>query len=145
MTRKSTSFIESMADADIFLWMRSSVPATVVARHRAGQCATPTLLVREMLAQGERLLSDDEKVHFLHPGIGTCSFYSAPRAVVDVERIESARGFESDERHQGSSHPLSSDTELGVRLAAFTKATQDRQGANRLSPALEFFETLLKT
>ena len=65
-------------------------------RNRMGQFATPTLLAREILAHGVRLLPPETPIKFTDPGIGTGSFYSALRKAVPEKQIERAAGFEVD-------------------------------------------------
>ncbi len=101
-------------------------------RNRMGQFATPTALAREILRHGVRLLPEDERIRFLDPGIGTGSFYSALRAVVPVECIEGAQGFEIDAHYGEPSKRLWSETPLNIRHEDFTKAEANGRGANLL-------------
>ncbi len=95
---------------------------TSAERNRMGQFATPTELAREILSHGTRLLSPVAPIHFLDPGIGTGSFYSALRAIVPDERIESATGFEIDPHYGKPASRFWADTPLDIRLDDFTKA-----------------------
>lgn len=101
-------------------------------RNRMGQFATPTPLAREILAHGVRLMPEDQKIRFFDPGIGTGSFYAALRAVAPEERIEEAVGFEVDPHYGDPASALWKDTPLQIRLADFTQALPEGQGANLL-------------
>ncbi|MBD0865098.1 MAG: SAM-dependent DNA methyltransferase [Rhodobacteraceae bacterium] len=101
-------------------------------RNKLGQFATPTALAREILKHGRKLLPDGEKIRFFDPGIGTGSFYSALRAVVEPELIESAQGFEVDQHYGAPARDLWHETELEIQLVDFTKAAPEGEGANLL-------------
>lgn len=101
-------------------------------RNRMGQYATPTALAREIVAHGIRLLAEDASIRFLDPGIGTGSFYSALLANTQVDRIESALGYEIDPHYGEPSRALWQGTPLGIRLEDFARATPEGPGANLL-------------
>ncbi len=101
-------------------------------RKRMGQFATPTALAREILAHGIRLLPDIQPIRFFDPGIGTASFYSALRAAVPEERIESAQGYEIDPHYGEPAKALWQDTPLDIHLSDFTRATPKGRKANLL-------------
>ena len=101
-------------------------------RNRMGQFATPTDLAREILLHGTRLLPPGARIHFLDPGIGTGSFYSALRSVVPEERIETATGFEIDPHYGVPAKRFWADTPLKMRLDDFTKARPRQPRANLL-------------
>lgn len=101
-------------------------------RNRMGQFATPTSLAREIIAHGARLLSDNAKIRFFDPGIGTGSFYSALRAVVPEERVEMTLGFEIDRYYGEPARRLWQDTPLDIRLKDFTQENPGREKANLL-------------
>ncbi|AJF08254.1 Eco57I restriction-modification methylase domain-containing protein [Geoalkalibacter subterraneus] len=102
-------------------------------RNHMGQFATPTTLAREILTHGVRLLPASEKIRFFDPGIGTGSFYSALRAVVVAERIESAAGFEIDPHYGKPAKAFWKGTKLNIRLEDFTQAEpEERLKANLL-------------
>lgn len=130
MTRKID--IVALEDQRLSLQAQLDGGKTAEDRNRMGQFATPTALAREILVHGIRLLSEDEKIRFLDPGIGTGSFYSALRAVVPEERIESAQGFEIDPHYGVPAKALWQDTPLMIHAEDFTKSTPKGQGANLL-------------
>jgi len=101
-------------------------------RNRMGQFATPTALAREILAHGVRLLPEGEKVSFVDPALGTGSFYSALRSVVELERIENAEGFEIDPHYGEPARKIWRDTPLKVHLEDFTQAIPPTEKANLL-------------
>ena len=97
-----------------------------------GQFATPTNLAHEILLHGTRLLPPDAQIHFLDPGIGTGSFYSALRSIVPEERIKSATGFEIDPHYGVPAKRFWAGTPLKVCLDDFTKAEPRHPWANLL-------------
>ena len=101
-------------------------------RNRMGQFATPSSLAHEILLHGTRLLPPDVRIHFLDPGIGTGSFYSALRSVVPEERLESATGFEIDPHYGVPAKRFWADTPLKVRMHDFTLAEPRHPRTNLL-------------
>ncbi len=69
---------------------------TPAERNRMGQFATPPSLAEQVVSSALALLSPDDPVRFLDPGIGTGAFYSALLRVVGQDRIQRAAGFELD-------------------------------------------------
>ncbi len=101
-------------------------------RNRMGQFATPTGLAREIVDHTIRFLPKDQRICFLDPGIGTGSFYSALRAAIPGDRIESAQGFEIDRHYGAPAKALWQDTPLDIHLSDFTKAAPKGLRANLL-------------
>lgn len=105
---------------------------TAADRNRMGQFSTPTGLAHEILLHGTRLLPADAQIHFLDPGIGTGSFFSALRSIVPEDRIKSATGFEIDPHYGVPASRFWAHTPLKMRLDDFTKAEPRRAQANLL-------------
>ena len=101
-------------------------------RNRMGQFATPTLLAREILAHGVRLLPPETPIKFTDPGIGTGSFYSALRKAVPEKQIERAAGFEVDSYYGKPARELWTGTPLKIHLDDFTKAEPGELGKANL-------------
>lgn len=94
---------------------------TQTERNRLGQFATPTALAVDILQYAAPLLSEEEKIRFLDPAIGTGSFYSAFRKVFPKKRIGEALGFEIDPLYGEPASALWSDSGLAIKLADFTR------------------------
>ena len=72
-------------------------------------------------------------VHFLDPGIGTGSFYSALRSCVSKTRIKRATGFEIDPHYGDPAKRFWASEPLDIRMEDFTDATpQEKEKANLL-------------
>lgn len=91
-------------------------------RNRLGQFATPTVLAREILEYGIRLLPANEPIRFLDPAIGTGSFYSALQEITTADRLAEAAGFEIDEHFGEPAKSLWSHTPLKIHIDDFTTA-----------------------
>lgn len=89
-------------------------------RNRMGQFATPTLLAREIVDYGIKLLPQNEKIHFLDPAVGTGAFYSALEAVAPEGSIEKADGFEIDPHYGIPAQTLWADSLLNIQIKDFT-------------------------
>lgn len=95
---------------------------TKTERNRLGQFATPTLLAREILEYGTRLLPANEPIRFLDPAIGTGSFYSALLETAAADRLAEAAGFEIDRHFGEPTKSLWSHTPLTIHINDFTSA-----------------------
>ena len=95
---------------------------TQTERNRMGQFATPTTLALDMLSYAHDQLSQDTRIRFFDPAIGTGSFYSALLNVFTDARIECAVGYEVDLHYGGPAVELWSDTVLDLRIEDFTRS-----------------------
>lgn len=93
---------------------------TQAERNRLGQFATPTPLAVDILKYASTLLSEDERVRFLDPAIGTGAFYSALQRVFPKQRIAEALGFEVDPHYEEPASQLWAQSGLVMKLADFT-------------------------
>jgi len=89
-------------------------------RNRLGQFATPTVLARDVVSCGLKLLGSDVPVRFLDPAFGTGSFYSALREA--KPRVALAAGFEIDSHYGLPAIELWRESGLHLTLGDFTKA-----------------------
>jgi predicted RNA methylase len=90
-------------------------------RNRIGQFATPSGLAMEIVQAGLRFLEPNDAVHFLDPGFGTGSFFSALLHLVSTRELTAASGFEIDPHYGEPAQQLWKNTLLDLRPADFTK------------------------
>jgi len=97
-------------------------------RNELGQFATPAFLARQM-AEYVRVLWKDrgDRIHFLDPALGTGSFYSALRATVPEDLIESALGVEIDEAFAQAASGLWAGMGLRVLKGDFTRLAPPKE------------------
>lgn len=88
-------------------------------RNRLGQFATPPSLASEILKYARYL--NPGPIRFLDPALGTGAFFSAFLSVYGSHSIESALGFEVDERFVKEASRLWSDAKLAIRHRDFTE------------------------
>lgn len=108
---------------------------TQAERNKLGQFATPGALATEILEYARQTLGPRGKIRFLDPAFGTGSFYSALLKTFPRSRIESAMGFEIDERVSDSAAELWGYELLQLKRADFTNQsapTSEKYQANLL-------------
>lgn len=91
-------------------------------RNVMGQFSTPISLATEILEHAKCFISENDKIRFLDPSIGTGSFYSALNSMFPAERIEAATGYEIDPHYGNPSLRLWANSILEYNIADFTKA-----------------------
>jgi adenine-specific DNA-methyltransferase len=94
---------------------------TQAQRNKLGQFATPPALALEVVQTAIELLPKRERIHFLDPGFGTGSFYSALLQSVKRNRIASANGFEIDPHYGESARSIWKKEKLVLEIDDFTK------------------------
>jgi adenine-specific DNA-methyltransferase len=92
---------------------------TVKERNKLGQFATPAQLADEVVNYTLSLLSENEKICFLDPAIGTGSFFSALIRAVAPAQIENAIGYEIDKVYAQIAIDLWHETCLKVFIGDF--------------------------
>lgn len=102
---------------------QSAIDATKssVERNRLGQFATPNALAVDIARYvGSQIGSQENRIRFADPSIGTGSFYSAALSVYGETRMESAVGIELDPTFAQAASDLWSHTGLEVLRGDFT-------------------------
>jgi len=93
-------------------------------RNELGQFATPPFLARQIAEYVcELWRGRSDRIRFLDPALGTGSFYSALRATIPQDLIESALGIEIDEAFAQAASELWAGAGLRVLTGDFTRLT----------------------
>lgn len=103
---------------------------TTKERNKLGQFATPPHLADDVVDYTLSLLSENEKICFLDPAIGTGSFFSALIRAVAPSRIENAIGYEIDKVYAQIAIDLWHETCLKVFIADFLEVDSPKIKAN---------------
>lgn len=91
-------------------------------RNKAGQFATPAFLASQMAEYVSEIWETrTDRIRFLDPALGTGSLYSALRATLEPDLIESATGIEIDASFTSAAARLWADTGLRILKADFTR------------------------
>lgn len=104
---------------------------TSAERNQMGQFATPTILAKDILLYGLRLLGRDTPIRFLDPAIGTGSFYSALIQAAGKRKISAALGIEIDLHYGQEAKELWSRTKLDYRFGDFTAIKAPEEDAQK--------------
>ncbi len=94
---------------------------TAAERNRLGQFATPHALALEIAEYAATLLPDKSPIRFADPSIGSGSFFSAVRSVIDRGRLAGALGIEIDPAFCSAARALWADSGLEVVEGDFTR------------------------
>jgi len=100
-------------------------------RNRLGQFATPPKLASQIVKYVLSLVPAESDIHFLEPGFGTGSFYSALLRSAPSSRIKKAVGYETDRDYVKAAKIIWKGTLLRLFHKDFTKAGPPKSEAAR--------------
>lgn len=94
---------------------------TALERNKLGQFATPTNLANDIMAYARTLLTQETRVRFLDPAIGTGSFYSALLENFGSKDIAYSKGYEIDAHYATPAKEIWKNHPLQIEVTDFTK------------------------
>lgn len=114
--------IEQLEARRLELQTNLDAKKSIEERNRMGQFATPSTLAYDMLAHAQNFLSEQNKVRFLDPALGSGAFYAALLRVFGSKRVNDAQAFEIDPQYFQIAEQLWASTGLTLTHGDFTRA-----------------------
>lgn len=105
---------------------------TKISRNQLGQFSTPNDLAVDIMTSTKLFFSNDQRVSFLDPAVGSGSFFSAFLQVFDKTLIDTSFGIEIDPEFASTANNLWSTNGLQVINADFTKIEKLEKKVNLL-------------